>query len=241
MKIIDTHSHIVYGVDDGAQSIEDSLELLKLAYENGICEFIATPHRSLQYPNNDSQLLLERCKALEIAAKEKISQKISVYPGAEIMYRDGVFDMVEKGEILKMANSDCVLLEFIPYTTPYNVMLHAVHSARRAGLKPILAHIERYHELDSVSKVQRLIDEGCMTQLNYEFIGGGLFDKYARKCHKFLKAGCVHFLGTDMHNMTKRPPMTERALNWMRKNLKEEYINEICYNNAYWLLIHPVK
>ncbi len=241
MKIIDIHSHILPCVDDGAQSLEESLELLRDAYDNGIRAVIATPHHSKWFQNDDVEALRKKHAELSEAAMNAIGEDIEIYLGMELMYSTSAISWLKAGKALTMCESNIVMLEFQPYNISFNMIFGAVREVISAGYTPMLAHIERYDALDSLKKVEELIEAGALTQINYEYVGIGGFGKYAKRCKRLLKSGNVHFLGTDMHNKTKRPPNTGVALAWMKKHLESEYIEQICHKNAYWYILHPTK
>lgn len=111
--LIDIHSHILPLVDDGAESVEMALLMLKKAAEEGIEKIILTPHQKPDRRCVTPEGILRRMEELqELAGKEKIP--VRLYPGNEIFYRHGLAELLDKGKIRTMADSRYVLIEFCP-------------------------------------------------------------------------------------------------------------------------------
>lgn len=237
VKKLDIHCHVLPGLDDGASDRKESLAMLKEAYRQGICTLIASSHASFEFPESFPDAIRRSCQDLEKAARETIAPDIRIYPGQEILFTDSVLEKLEQKELLTMAGSSYVLLEFFP-GTHYSVIYRAVREFAMAEYHPILAHIERYEALRQEGRVEELIRTGAYTQMNYRIIGGHWYDSSVRWCRRMLKNGNIHFLGTDMHNMLSRPPRTEAAEQWLRKNLDETYVRKICRENAEKLIDH---
>lgn len=231
MKIIDVHCHILPGLDDGAADIRESQKMLRMAYDQGICSVIATPHYSIQFQNNTPELIRKKCDELQEWATRELDEKFHIYPGQEIFSFHHVVEKLDQGKLLSLAGSSCVLLEFLP-SVSFSSLYKTVRELTMTPYRPILAHIERYQELRKKEKVEELIETGALMQMNYRPIGGKWYGDTTRWCRKMLLEGNIHFLGTDMHDTEQRYPETEEAMLWMEKNLDEEYINEICWKNA---------
>lgn len=231
MKKIDMHCHLIPGADDGAASEQESLRMIQMAAKQGTKAVIATSHYAKEFPNSRPDYIRYMCRKMEEAASEKLGREFHVYPGQEIFYRDDVIEKLKRKEILTLADSDYILVEFLP-EIPYSNLYRIVRDLVMARYKPILAHIERYGCLRENGRVEELIDEGACMQMNYRRIGGKWYEETTRWCRKMLKEENIHFLGTDMHNTKDRKPDTLEAEIWMEKHLDKEYIREICYKNV---------
>lgn len=230
MNIFDVHSHILPGLDDGASTERQALLMLKEARRQGIREIIATPHYSVFYKSDDADLIRGKCRRIEkIAAVHNIG--VRVYPGQEIMYSERIPDMLAEGKLLTLAGSRYVLLEFYP-GAPRSLITHAVREVAGRGFRPVLAHAERYTALRDADHFADLTAQGAYIQMNFRPAGGKWYDAATRRCRKLLKDGSVHFLGTDMHNMSSRRPETKEALGWMQRHLEREYIRDLIRGNA---------
>jgi len=231
MKIIDVHSHILPGMDDGASSEAESLRMLKMAAKQGVTGVIATPHYSPEYSIRSPYEIRLACKRLEEKARESIHPDFSIYPGQEILYNQEIPEKIQAGEILTLADSRYVLVEFMPWV-PYSEMQRCVRTLTQEQYRPIFAHVERYEVLRGKGRPEELVDMGALLQMNYRRISGKWYEETTRWCRKMLKQGKIDFLGTDMHNMKSRKPDILDAMIWMEKHLDITYMKEICYGNA---------
>ena len=111
--ILDVHSHILPKLDDGASTGKMSVEMLRAAVQQGVKRVIATPHYSAFFPNTDPDRIRGLCRGLNRkASKEGIDCRVR--PGQEIMYSEGVLDLLGQGKLLTMAESRYILIEFDP-------------------------------------------------------------------------------------------------------------------------------
>ena len=150
--MIDIHSHILPGVDDGASSMKESLHMLSMARRQGITDVFATSHYSKAFPNRDPEKLRRLRDELMSRAnrpvkgpdgKIKRRQPIRIWTGQEIFYSNSVIRLLEEGKLLTLADSNYVLVEFMP-SVPYSEICTAVRNLSRAGYAPVVAHAERY-------------------------------------------------------------------------------------------------
>lgn len=230
MEITDIHCHILPGMDDGAKDEEESLALVRMAWEQGVEAFIATPHYSRQFRNDCPERIREKCEKLEKEARETIASEIRIYPGQEICWEESVPEKLDRGELLTLADSSYVLVEYLP-SVSYGALFRNLRTLRLEGYLPILAHAERYGALRTEG-LEELTEAGVCVQMNYGSIGTSLFDKDQRWCRKQLKEGNIHFLGTDMHSVHRRPPRVAEAMKWLETHLSGEELSRICRDHA---------
>lgn len=231
MEITDIHCHVLPGIDDGARTGKESLQMLKMACEQGINKFFATSHGSSEFPSSRPDIILQRCRGLEARARIEIDPEIRIYPGQEILYSDSVPERLEKGELLSLAGSPYVLLEFFPAIS-FAAIYRAVRECAMSAYYPILAHIERYTALREEGRIEELTEAGAYMQMNYRITGGKWYEPSTRWAREMLKKERIHFLGTDMHNTGARAPEIRAAMKWLEKNLDQTYLAEICRENA---------
>lgn len=231
MGYVDIHAHIIPGIDDGSASNRESVEMLMEAYAAGITTVVATSHYSKGFCDYASEDIGIYCKALEKYAKEHIAPEFRVLPGMEIYYNEKSLEMIQNGQVIPLAGSKYILLEFSPEIT-YNAMFQGLREIAMSPYFPVLAHVERYQCLREAGKIEELRNIGVMLQMNYSHVGGKWYDATTKWCRKCLKAGLIDVLSTDMHNSTDRGPRMEEALAWMHKHLEQEYIEELTSLNA---------
>ena len=160
-KIIDTHSHILPGIDDGAGSWKEALCMLKTAQAQGIRRVIATPHWGGPFGYTDPVQIRELCFTLqEKARRHNISVKI--YQGQEVMYTEEAADRIANGEILTLADSRYVLVEFRPGDNFIKLSRASASLSQRDTFRS-LPHIERYDCLREKEGHAELIGLGAIS------------------------------------------------------------------------------
>lgn len=211
-QMIDIHSHVIYGADDGARTLEESIQLLQKAQTEGAGAVIATPHYKPQQTDSQSAEIREKADKLrEALTKQNI--KLPLYTGNEVLYFDSLTEHLRRGWVLCLADSAYVLIEFYPKDS-WQKMLQAARKIRNAGYLPVFAHVERYAALRE-HDVRELIANGAYLQINVSSLEGGWFNQQANFCKKLIRQNCIHFLGSDMHRIDTRPPKLMAGLTWL--------------------------
>ena len=230
-RIMDIHSHILPGLDDGAEDMQESIQMLDQAWRQGITEVVATPHYSFMYPNICPDRIRTLCREVQKRARQELDADIRIIPGQEIMYSEDVVDLLEEGKLLSIGGSRHVLTEFRPDVS-YSYIFRAVKDLVFAGYIPIIAHAERYGAVRTAGRVEELRGRGALIQLNSRSAGGKWYHDTTRWCRRLLRKEMVDLFGTDMHNIRERSPETKSAVEWMKKSLKEEYVERVLYKNG---------
>lgn len=221
----DLHSHILPGVDDGSDSVEESLAMLRMEAEQGIGHVVATPHF---YPHHDTpQAFLTRRDRAEAALRQAMAAASGLPAldvGAETYYFRGMSDWDILPE-LTMGGKRAILIEMPPAPWPDTVFDELAAIRHRRGIIPIIAHIDRYiGPLRTFGIPQRLEALPVLVQANAEFF---LDRRTARMAMKMLKAGRIHLLGSDCHHVTERSPNLGAALRRIAGKLGPEALEEI--------------
>lgn len=234
-KIIDIHSHILPGVDDGSDSYETSMRMLRCAVDDGISAVILTPHnkpdhRHLQYSGIESGAARLR----EGMAKEAIH--IELYIGSELYYRSGILDEMQGSELVTMADSRYVLVEFNPLAE-CDYIRNGIYSLLTGGYCPILAHVERYQNVCAAKYgIEDLIEMGCYIQVNAGSIMGRSGSKTRRFVKKILKQRQVHFVATDAHDLGQRPPRLSECAEYVGKKYGEDYSRKLFCDHPMYVI-----
>lgn len=237
---VDMHSHILPAVDDGAQDIEESLEMMRVAYDSGIRQMIVTPHYKRGRHNASAQTIMEKITELEDFAMQK-GYDISLFPGNEIYYFEGLVDALENQEVLTLNGTDRVLIEFSP-NEQFTYIRNAFDEVIGAGYVPVMAHVERYECMVSNPEfVYELKDMGVEIQSNAASIEG----KYGKTIQKFLlkllNDEIIDYVGTDAHNADSRKPSMEECCKVLQKKISPEYMAAIISVNAEELIDKEVE
>lgn len=213
--MIDIHSHIIFGVDDGPKTIEESLALIGHAHRQGVRFIVATSHRRKGMFETPEKVNMANFLQLKEAVKEEFPEVRLCY-GAEVYYSKDALGKLEKKKIPTINGSRYVLLEF-SRNTPWKDIQEAVHEVTLLGLTPLLAHIERYDALAyKAERVEELIDKGCYTQINSSHVLkstliGDKAKEFKKRAQYFLEEDLVHCVASDMHNLTSRPSYMREA------------------------------
>jgi len=238
--MIDIHSHIVFDVDDGPKTIEDSRALLEESYRQGVRTIISTSHRRKGMFETPEAKIEENFKQVQELAKE-IADDLTILYGAEIYYTSDILDKLEQGKIPRLADSQYALIEF-SMITPYKEIHTALSNVLRLGVTPVVAHIERYHCLENdEKKVRDLINMGCYTQINSSSVlkpklFGDTYKFMKKRAQFFLEKDLVHFVASDMHNLDPRPPYMQEAYQIISKKYGESHAEQLFRNNQELLL-----
>ena len=233
--MIDIHSHIVFDVDDGPKSIEESKKLLREAYSQGVRTIVSTSHRRKgMFETPEEKIATNFLKVREMA-KEVANDLIIAY-GAEIYYTPDVVEKLEKKLIPTLNDSRYALIEF-SMNTPYRDMHKGLSDILMLGLTPVIAHIERYDALENNEKrVRELIDMGCYTQINSSHVlkpklFGETYKFMKKRAQYFLERDLVHVIASDMHNLDHRPPHMGEAYDIIAKKYSEDKAKELFKDN----------
>ena len=227
---IDLHCHILPALDDGAKNMEKTKEMLKIAYEEGIRQIIATPH----FFASRKSASVEEIKETIVRVKEAMEDwgfSMELYPGNEIYHRSEVAELLDEGKVSTLADSRYVLVEFDPMTD-YSYLRDGILKLDSYGYIPILAHTERYECLwEKKEKLQRVKDHGGLLQVNASSFQGGMFDEMAKRARYMMKNELLDFVGTDAHSTGKRSPRMKETASYLYKKLGKKRAEEILYGN----------
>ena len=227
----DIHSHIMYGIDDGASTKEESLSILKKAYDEGITDIVLTPHyiNKSKYDCNNKKkqkILNELKKELK---KDNIG--INLYLGNEVMIDRDIITLIKKDEVATINKSKYILVEF-PMNSEEKDSINIMFELIRKGYLPILAHPERYSYVRKhPEKIDKYIEMGVLLQGNYL----SLFGKYGKEAKKFLKKLLkqrkITILASDIHKERNkhRIKRLKRKLMWLIRD--KDYIEKILDTN----------
>lgn len=234
-KYIDMHCHILPEVDDGAGSMEETIQMLQLAYEEGIRCIIATPHHHPRRGRECPQVLRRKLASVRREAG-KIDDKFRVYMGMEVFFGEDIPKRLQQREIITMNNRNSILVEFSPMDS-FGYMQRGMQQIQMAGYNVILAHAERYHCLvDNMEFVEHFWNMGIDIQVN----AGSIVGESGIKIKKFVKQlmvqNWVFGVGTDAHGPDKRAPRMKHAAEYVKKKYGEEYMRRIFFGNAFTLL-----
>lgn len=195
----DMHSHLLFGIDDGAVSLENSLELIEHLMNMGYKKFITSPHIYRDLYLNSPETILPKLKIVQDAIKEK-GWNVEINAAAEYYLDDHFEDLIAKDDLLTMGNKH-ILFELAFDSEPPNVK-RALFNLQLNGYKPILAHPERYDYFhNQFSKYEDFADRDVYLQLNLNSLSGHYGPMVKKVSEKLIDAGLIRFIGTDCHHL----------------------------------------
>ena len=223
--LIDFHSHVLPGIDDGSKSVEMSIQMLRVEAQQGIGHVVATPHF---YPQYDTpERFLKRRAAAESALREEM-QKHTGLPelsvGAEVYYFPGISDSEGISE-LTIDQKRCILIE-MPTSAWTEAMYRELEGLYvKRDLIPIIAHIDRYiGRFHNRGIPKRLAQLPVLVQANAEFF----LERYTSSMAlRMLKKDGIHLLGSDCHDLSSRKPNLQGALDLINRRLGRDAMEGI--------------
>ena len=217
--MIDIHSHILPGIDDGSKSIEMTLDMLKRAEREGLENIVATPHfrrGCFEVTYNEVKDLVSKINKL----LESEGIDVKVHAGQEVYFSERIIDDFEKGIIGTINGGKYMLIEFPMRKIPKEAADY-MYELKLRGVTPIIAHPERYSEvISNVEVLNQFIDEGCLFQLNAGSIRGDFGKDVKKTAEKLIKYGVYSFIGSDAHNNKSRNTgILEESQEVFKKNI----------------------
>jgi protein-tyrosine phosphatase len=206
--MIDIHSHILPGIDDGARTLDESLEMAEIAAADGIEQMVATPHvfKGLSDDPEPAEVI-SWVHALQAA----VAAKLKILPGSETHIRHDIAEQAKAQRVTTINQCNYLLVEFPQLAVPVGTD-EVFYKLRLQGIHPILVHPERNIQIQKQpSLVAEYVTRGVFIQVTAMSVAGQ-FGTAAKKCAEtLLEHHCVHFLATDAHRPSKRPPILSRG------------------------------
>lgn len=230
VAMVDLHHHLLPGLDDGSPDLTTSVEMARIAEAEGITHIVCTPHASSNFtfsPEQNSLRLTQLRAALDEAGVRMVLGQACDF---HISY-DNIQDALAHPTRYSINGGEYLLVELADYSISPN-MQETFYELRLAGLTPILTHPERNPTLQQ--NPDRLIPwlrDGLLCQVTAGSVTGSMGRTAQRFAHKLLEKRWVHFLATDAHNITSRPPLMRRAYGVIAKKYGESYADMLCLHN----------
>jgi protein-tyrosine phosphatase len=215
--MIDLHSHILPAIDDGASTMDVSLDMAKRSLDEGIRTIVATPHVDLRYPNRLEEID-ERVDSLR-GALARAGVELVVLPGAEVAIPRLEELSDEQLVALGIARGPYLLLES-PLRRGAGPVTPAVRYLRSRGLRTVLAHPERSPDFQqNPEELQRLVADGALCVINTGSLGRRFGSPSHRLAVWLLERGLVHCIASDAHDADHRPPALTKGLDQVEREL----------------------
>lgn len=222
--MIDVHSHIVFDVDDGARTIEDTIQMLKEAKNAGFTGVILTPHYMETYYEVETEEIQEKIQYIKDELQKR-NIDIDIYHGNEIYVTSDINGLIEQKQATTLNQTRYLLFE-LPMNTETLNLTEVVYEILESRKIPVIAHPERYDWVQKdPNRLLPLIEDGVLFQSNY----GSIIGQYGKTCKetvkKLLEHNMIHFLGSDVHRPNhiylKIEEASEKIIQWIGE---ERYI-----------------
>lgn len=227
MNLIDIHCHILPKVDDGPDSVEESLKILKDMKRQGIKHVIVTPHyRPEMFEPSMKRVIYSYRHLRDIAYNMGVSMSL----GCEYYWNEQIIEHMDNRIRPSMAGSRYVLVEF-SMNDLFPTVRNYVYELITHGYQPIIAHVERYFCCQKMEKIQELKDMGALVQLNAGSVLGEEGWKLKIFCLDLMKKDLVDFIASDTHNTSDRKLNLKKCASYVTKKMGKQYAERIFFNN----------
>lgn len=201
--MIDLHNHILYGIDDGAQSLTDSLEMAKQAVSEGIQTIVATPHYMKNVYENNKQTIMAKTAELNTALQEE-GIDLRILPGQEPRIDGELLNNLETGESITLAGSSYLFVEFPSSHVP-RYAERLFYDLQNIGHIPVIVHPERNQEIiERPDSLYHFVKNGALTQVTAGCLCGDFGKKIKNFSFQLIECNLTHLVASDAHNTTSR-------------------------------------
>lgn len=230
--MIDIHSHILPGVDDGASSLEEAIEMVMMSQESGVRKLVLTPH------SNQSQ----RFKNYYPDIKEKFDAFVKIVHslhididlvlGMEIFGSENICDHIKEGKLIGLNQTNYFLIEF-PFHVTSTYITQCVKQVRKFDIVPIIAHPERYDcVINNPGCVIDWIRSECKLQVNKGSLFGSFGNRIRKAAHVLLENRWIDYVASDAHGIEYRTPSLEAIKDYLEIYYGIDYAEDVLYKNA---------
>jgi len=219
--MVDFHSHILPNIDDGSNSVEESIHMLEMLHEQGVTMVVATPHFDANTVSVEQFIRQRKDAYASLLSKNEDLPDVRL--GAEVLYYSGITRW-ENLEALCLEGTRVMLLETPLARWTTSVVREVLTLSNTMGITVVLAHIERYLKLQCPGVIEELLNSGIYMQANASFFTER---RTRRRALKMLQYQQIHLLGSDCHGVTLRPPRIGEAVEIIRKRLGNQPVVQL--------------
>jgi len=228
--MIDIHSHLLFGVDDGAKTIEESMKIVECALNEGITDIIVTPHAFSPQFNVSKMEVYGQVRLLNNVIDEA-GYPINLHTGQEIRLHGEVIERLRKTQVISLAESRYVLLELPSQSIPVYTE-QVIQSILSMEMIPIIAHPERNRVIsENPSHLERLIRHGALAQVTAGSLSGHFGKNIQKLAILLIESNLIHTYGSDVHNLTSRPLLYNEGLDYLESQKLFDVLNILLENN----------
>ena len=230
--MIDLHCHYLPGIEDGAQSMAEALDLARASVADGITHAVMTPHIHPGRYENSRTSVVDATVQFRSALKEA-GIPLQIFPAGEVRLSSDVIDLLEQGELPfvgTLKGYQILLLEF-----PYGQLPVGTEKLARwllaQKIRPLIAHPERNKVImQNIEKLRPFIDMGCLMQITGASVLGGFGQAVQDSAVAMLEQRWVSVVASDAHNLLHRPPVLTSAKDWLQNYGGQDLANDLTLN-----------
>jgi protein-tyrosine phosphatase len=225
--MVDIHCHILHGLDDGADTLETSLQMAEMAIADGITHVVATPHANSQYKFNP-EIILQRRDELQAA----VGDRLKLATGCDFhLSFENLQDLENNPRKYTINQKNYLLVEFAEFSIPPS-MDNTMHRLHLAGLSPVITHPERNALLRTKpERMYRWLHQGAYMQITAQSLLGRFGGAAQQRAEQWLDEDRVHFIASDAHNLKARPLQLRAAFEIVAERRGEEIANALFRDN----------
>jgi protein-tyrosine phosphatase len=225
--LIDIHSHVLFGLDDGPSTFDESLAMIRMAAAHGTTALLATPHSDLQY-TFQPELIAERIAQLSEAA----GGLLTLHTGCDFhLSYDNIQDAIENPRKYTINQKNYLLVEFSDLLIFRNTQ-EIFERLSGAGMIPVITHPERNGLLrQRVEEIATWVAAGATVQITAQSLTGEFGRRAHEFCRQLLDRGLVHFIASDGHDLKRRPPRMDLARAWLTDHYGESVSKALSVTN----------
>lgn len=230
--MVDLHSHVIWGIDDGSKTREMTLDMLKLAIRGGTNKIVSTPHfLPGYYENSVEDVKREIEKVKKLIEEEHLD--IEIFPGQEVYYTDNILENYNNNLIGTINNSRYMLIELNMKDFKLEDVIENLYELQLKGIIPVIAHPERYIKfLKNPSLINEFSKEGYFFQLNSGSLNGDFGKEVKKLSEKYVNSKIYSVFGSDAHRDEKRTPNMGKFIDGFEN---KEYLEKLKNNNEFVL------
>lgn len=225
--MIDIHSHILPGIDDGARNLEESLAMLRLAADSGTTDIVATPHVSPDFPND-----FDVIQGAFTELSESASGIIALHLGCDFhLTFENLQDFIALPSKYTINNLRYLMVELADYV-PFGPVTDALQRILQEGVTPVITHPERNASLQqNPRELASWVARGCLSQVTGQSLLGQFGSRARTAALRFLADGLVHVVASDGHDLVNRPPVLRSAYDFLVESYGKELAEQLCVRN----------
>lgn len=225
--MIDIHSHVLYGLDDGARTLEDSLAMVRMAAEHGTTELVVTPHANPEY-RFDPEINAQRLAQIEAACRGALR----LHTGCDFhLSFDNIKDAIANPQKYTIDHKNYLLVEFSDLLIFHNTA-EIFSRLLDAGMIPVITHPERNSLLrQRVEPIAEWVRSGVRVQVTAQSLTGRFGKRAEAFARTLLDRNLVHVIASDAHDCEHRPPRMDEAYHWLTANYSAATAMLLCLTN----------